>query len=71
MTGMTGAAASRAAVRIDSANAGVGPRRRVKLAVGQNLDGRTVALRATAGGPPSTAWIIMSYRKNNKCVLPE
>ena len=55
MARMAGAAASRAAVRVDPADAGIGPRRGVELAVGQNLDGRTVALEATDGDCRRTA----------------
>ena len=55
MTRMTGAATSRAAVRIDPADAGIGPRRGIELAVGQDLDGGTVALEATDGYRRRTA----------------
>ena len=55
MARVAGAATSRAAVWVDPADAGIGPRRGVELAVGQNLDGRTVALQATDGHCRRTA----------------
>ena len=43
---MACAAASCASIRIDPADAGIGPSRRVEFSAGQNFDGRTMTLEA-------------------------